>query len=228
MQLDAARQHATKTFRRSACPVCHMEVIAKCGSLKRWHWAHVSRIDCDHWSEGLSAWHLAWQDRVKESCQEVVIRGEHRADICLSTGQVIELQHSPISPEEIAEREQFYGNMLWIFDAQPFVHNLLFKEKVNKYDEVYYTFRWKHPRQSIISCQKLPIYFDVGIVEGFATMPSLFKLRKFYSYENEGDWGPYTTWYGSGEFLEKNDSLYRYLFGNDYQPSISHSIPAVA
>jgi hypothetical protein len=46
--------------------------------------------------------------------------GPHRADVVTASGGVVELQHSPISPEVIAEREAFYGErMAWIFDATP-------------------------------------------------------------------------------------------------------------
>ncbi|PZO47927.1 MAG: hypothetical protein DCF15_18445, partial [Phormidesmis priestleyi] len=49
---------------------------------------------------------------------------EHRADVRLDSGLVLELQHSSISAETIAEREQFYGFMVWLFDAQGFKKNL--------------------------------------------------------------------------------------------------------
>jgi hypothetical protein len=41
----------------------------------------------------------------------------HRADLLGNGGIVIELQHSPIGPDEIEQREEFYGDMLWLFDA---------------------------------------------------------------------------------------------------------------
>jgi hypothetical protein len=41
-----------------------------------------------------------------------------RADIVTASGVVVELQHSPISAETIAEREAFYGRMVWVFDAR--------------------------------------------------------------------------------------------------------------
>lgn len=41
----------------------------------------------------------------------------HIADI-LVDGTVIEIQHSPISKEEIRERETFYEKMIWIFDVK--------------------------------------------------------------------------------------------------------------
>ena len=33
---------------------------------------------------------------------------------------VIEFQHSAMPPEELASREAFYGNMIWIVDGKPF------------------------------------------------------------------------------------------------------------
>ncbi len=47
---------------------------------------------------------------------EVTI-GAHRADIVGSRGKVIELQHSSISPDDIHARENYYGDMVWVFDA---------------------------------------------------------------------------------------------------------------
>jgi hypothetical protein len=43
--------------------------------------------------------------------------GPHRADIIGNDGIVVELQHSAIDATEILEREQFYGSMVWLFDA---------------------------------------------------------------------------------------------------------------
>lgn len=80
------------------------------------HWAHESQDDCDPWSEHVGPWHLSWQDPVQDQFVEVTI-GPHRADIRNAEGAVIELQHSSISPEDIAQREEFYGDMVWVFDA---------------------------------------------------------------------------------------------------------------
>lgn len=103
---------------KAKCSGCGDDVIAKCGEIKIWHWAHVNK-ECDSWYEPESAWHIGWKSLAPPDNQEVVI-GPHRADIRTSKGTVIELQHSPISPEEIREREQFYGDMIWIFDASAF------------------------------------------------------------------------------------------------------------
>jgi competence CoiA-like predicted nuclease len=105
----------------ATCPQCNGEVVAKCGSIKIHHWAHRVK-DCDLWSEPETEWHRQWKELVPEACREVTIQN-HRADIRLENGTVIEIQHSPISNTEIAEREQFYGDMFWIFDAKKFITN---------------------------------------------------------------------------------------------------------
>lgn len=112
------------------CPCCGGDVLAKCGSIKVWHWAHVSGSDCDPWSEGETEWHLSWKAEVVPEAQEVTMK-PHRADIVGNRGVVVELQHSPISVEEIAERERFYRRMMWVFDASGFRKNLKFHARTN-------------------------------------------------------------------------------------------------
>lgn len=101
---------------RGTCPCCGGLLIAKCGQINTHHWAHDKRDDCDPWSEPIGPWHLWWQDLVRSNFVEVV-RTPHRADIVGNGGVVVELQHSSISAEDIASREVFYGDMVWLFDA---------------------------------------------------------------------------------------------------------------
>lgn len=107
----------TRPFRggRGSCPGCGGPVVAHCGSIYAHHWKHESK-DCDPWSEGIGPWHLSWQDQLRPEFIEVV-KGPHRADIVGCDDTVIELQSSPISGEDIGSREQFYKNMVWLFDA---------------------------------------------------------------------------------------------------------------
>jgi hypothetical protein len=100
---------------------------------------------------------LGWKRLVTESACEVVI-GEHRADIRTAEGLVIELQHSPLAPALIAEREAFYGNMVWLFDARAF-------ELALYPNAAEVSFVWRRPRRSLLSVQK-PMYWDLG--DGFA------------------------------------------------------------
>ena len=98
------------------CECCQAPVVAKCGDLLAWHWAHESTLDCDTWSEGETEWHRRWKSLAPPSAREVVF-GRHRADV-YQHGWVLEFQHSYLSPAEIAEREAHYGHRLaWVFDG---------------------------------------------------------------------------------------------------------------
>lgn len=133
---------------KAKCPSCGDEVIAKCGEIKQWHWAHAGREDCDPWSEPESEWHLGWKTLFDEQYREVVLP-PHRADIKNIDGLVVELQHSAISPAEITERESFYRKMVWIVDGAPFLKNLSYNPQRG-----YVKFKWKWPRKTWFSAKK--------------------------------------------------------------------------
>lgn len=141
----------------AACPLCASAVLAKCGRLVSWHWAHTVGHDCDPWSDGESEWHRAWKEAFPESFRESVI-GRHRADLLLANGVVVELQHSSISPDEIWEREAFYGRMCWVFDVREAVtkHRLLLRDRGS-----FVSFRWLHARKTIAHARK-PVFLDIG------------------------------------------------------------------
>lgn len=102
------------------CPSCDSELIRKMGSQVIHHFSHKAK-DCDTWSEGLTPWHLDWQEKAPIECREVTMKqGEtlHRADIRNRSNFVLEIQHSSISAKAIQEREDFYGEMAWVFDVR--------------------------------------------------------------------------------------------------------------
>jgi hypothetical protein len=80
----------------------------------------------------------------------------HRADVCDPNGSVIEFQHSQLGPNEIQERESFWENLIWVFDAKEWFGNLELRFQPEKT-----TFRWKHPRKSVFAA-RCPVYFDTG------------------------------------------------------------------
>ena len=164
---------------RGLCDLCWHPVLAKCGALVEWHWAHISNQDCDEWSEPDSGWHRGWQNLFPGNRREVVI-GRHRADVVTPDGLVVELQHSSLSTYEIAERETFYGRMVWVFDAAEAYESdrLNIRRPAGK---TYQTFRWKHPRKSIAACRR-PAFLDLG--DG-----RVFKLGKIHSASPCGGWG---------------------------------------
>ncbi len=111
----------------AVCPICGQPVIARCGKIKVWHWAHVSGSDCDSWQSPMSEWHQAWQDNFPEACREYPLRNKqtnecHRADVLApdlkSPWMVLEFQHSSIKSEEREARERFYKHLVWVVDGK--------------------------------------------------------------------------------------------------------------
>jgi hypothetical protein len=141
------------------CPVCKEPLVAKCGELVVHHWSHKARPDCDSWYEPETEWHRGWKQHWAPDQVEVVI-GPHRADV-LVDGTVIEFQHSSISTTEIREREDFYtrevGNMIWVFDAQPYRSRLDIHRRPNRQA----SFIWNHWRPSHGACRQ-PVFWDFG------------------------------------------------------------------
>lgn len=143
---------------RGMCDLCKSVMIAKCGSQVIHHWAHESVAECDPWWEPETEWHRNWKEMFPPAAREVVIP-PHRADVRLPSGLVIELQHSSISPEDVAARERHYETMVWVFDAiEPFTEGrLVCDRRENKRGHLV----WGHARRSIAMCSK-PVYLDIG------------------------------------------------------------------
>ena len=145
-------------FDRAKCPLCNKEVIAKCGEIKIWHWAHKSNFECDSFGESESDWHIKWKENFPKEHQEVLIQKNkgleiHRADIKTKSGTIIELQNSPISSKQIKKREEFYGEkMIWILNGKTFGKNIIFYKQ---------RFKWKwFPKSWEVSERR--IYIDLG------------------------------------------------------------------
>jgi competence protein CoiA len=145
---------------RALCPGCKQPVIARCGDVNADHWAHVTGCECDPWHEPETRWHVNWKMQFEEHCREIVLP-PHRADVCATrvhtdgeARMVIELQHSPIEPAEIEERENFYfdkcNHMCWVIDAREIIGNFEFGSS-DKFDggaSIRTNFRWKWFRKS--------------------------------------------------------------------------------
>lgn len=156
------------------CPACKTEVLAKCGSINVWHWAHKI-CDCDPWSEPETQWHINWKNKFPEQCREVVI-GNHRADVKIPKGTVIEFQRSPIDAREIIARELHYQDMVWVLHAADFWDNFDTTNRGN-----YYSFQWKHPRKCWWASNK-PILLDFE--DGM-----LFFIKKIHKKTPCRGWG---------------------------------------
>lgn len=179
------------------CPICETKVKSKCGKINVWHFSHENKKDCDTWSEGETQWHKDWKNCFRKDEQEAKL-GEHRADVLIGD-LVIELQNSSINPDEIKEREEYYGSMIWIFNETKKNNVELIKKrtdlikgeiKVTYYTNNFCRFRWKHPRKSTWFCNK-KIYLDIGNNE----------LLRIESLQHK------TPCYGTGYIITKIDFI---------------------
>lgn len=171
------------------CPCCQTDVIAKCGEINVWHWAHRA-ADCDPWSEPETAWHKDMKNRFPKECQEVVL-GCHRADVYSveKKSPVIELQNSLISTEEIQERENYYQQyiemspkkVIWIINGESFADRFYTREK-----DTYHTFSWYHARKSWSAAQGI-------VIIHFPEADEFFQIKKSYQNMKYG-WGKYIEW----------------------------------
>lgn len=132
--INGTRQDAQPKL-RGVCPNCEREVVAKCGQQRIWHWSHLGKLECDHWWEPETEWHRSWKALFPQEWQEVPHIADdgqrHIADVKTGAGLVIELQHSPIAPDERLSRESFYKSMVWLVDGTRYKRDLAaFREAV--------------------------------------------------------------------------------------------------
>lgn len=103
------------------CPGCGKTLVAKCGEVKVWHWAHSGTRMCDPWWENETEWHRKWKEYFPIDWQERVQFAEdgekHIADVKTGRDWVLEFQHSYLKPEERRARTAFYPKLVWVIDG---------------------------------------------------------------------------------------------------------------
>jgi len=183
------------TAARASCPQCRATVIAKCGEHVIHHWAHKSSEDCDAWSEGETAWHLEWKQRFP-ACRTEVVMGDHRADVVGVNGCVLEIQHSALSSEVIREREAFYGNMVWLWDARSFWERISVRHGR--------MFTWTQWRPTMGACS-LPIFLDFQTVRRARGV--LFRIDRLEraEWQSKDSASTWTSTRGDGEYVKTGD-----------------------
>jgi competence CoiA-like predicted nuclease len=131
--LNGEKVEASPEIKNAKCQCCDSDLIAKCGEIKIWHFAHKTKNDCSSWWKPMTEWHKSWQEQFPKKYREVVHKdpetGEkHIADIKTDDDVIIEFQHSPISIKEIQSRENFYGKkMIWVLDGKNYNYKLINK-----------------------------------------------------------------------------------------------------
>lgn len=136
----------------AVCPCCRESVVPHCGDLRVWHWAHKNAAECDPWWEPETEWHRSWKCLVPTERTEVIL-GDHRADLIASDGAIVELQNSPISVQEIREREAFYGaRMLWLLNGEPFRGNFRVQKsgQQGRYQWAWPRLAWTYARRPVL------------------------------------------------------------------------------
>ena len=118
--VNGQRQEAQPNL-SGECRYCRKPMVAKCGEVRVWHWAHKGRLLCDPWWENETEWHRAWKDQFPAECQEMIHHADdgerHIADVKTERGWVIEFQYSYIKPEERRSREAFYKKLIWVVNG---------------------------------------------------------------------------------------------------------------
>lgn len=176
LSIGGEKIYPSYSGQRGICAVCKSEVIAHCGEILSWHWQHLSGQDCDSWAKTMTEWHIQWQKylevyRAAEIEVPITRNGiTHRADVVMPHGKIIELQNSAITPEQIRQREEFYGTKLvWIFNVrEPYKQKRFIPRNKDGKD----TFRWKQPIKSIAFCKRR-VFLDLG--KGY-----FFQVAKMY------------------------------------------------
>ncbi len=184
---------------RARCPLCNCLMIARCGEINAWHWAHEATEACDQWAEAESDWHYEWKRLMPTEQVEITIEkdGErHCAPIVRIDGTIVELRATYISPEDIRAREAFYApkRMVWLFDARDAAEDGPDgpRLELRPRDDIH-TFRWKHPKKHTAYAHA-PALLDLGDT-------GVFQLRKLH-LEGGPPYGGWGKLFSRADFIE--------------------------
>jgi Competence protein CoiA-like family len=158
----------------AVCPFCNESVIARCGDINIWHYAHKVENNCD-WKEE-TEWHLDWKQRFPKECVEIKI-GNNRADVYIN-GRVYEFQNSAINTTDILMRQLAFPKLTWIFNAVTWHVDLRKKGGSN-----YRSFRWKWPHKSlkVIDLDRCQLFLEFD--------DKLFEIKEIHWGGYVGGWG---------------------------------------
>lgn len=175
---------------KATCPGCGFKVIAKCGYINAWHWAHAQNLSCS-FNKQETDWHLFWKSLFNSDFVEVK-KGNHVYDVLLPNMDAFEFQNSSIKPEEIISRQNNGVTVNWIVNGMSFSDNFKIRKRGKVFDFYkrkyintnYETFRWKWPRKTY-KYMNMPILFDFGY--------NAFLLKRNYNEMRSG-WGYECNW----------------------------------
>ena len=170
-------------------------MVAKCGRVKRWHWAHMSSSCCDPWCEAETEWHRDCKSRFQADWREVVQIDEstgekHIADVKIPYGLVIEFQHFLMSYQELVSRESFYKSMIWVVDGDrgstdPGYFNVGFSSKPECFRPLVHSVKWWGRSRLLHKWSEAtaPVYIDFG-------WNGLWRFNDFWPEDDVGIFSP--------------------------------------
>jgi hypothetical protein len=131
-----------------------------------YRWSHIPLQNFHVLGKGeFGEWHLATQACFGNRGAELerpfpTPPGEpnHRADVVLPDGRVIEVQSRFLKSTKMLSREETYGHMAWIYDATAFGN--WFQSKSDKADDE--RFVWGNKNADFRYHGNRPVYFDCG------------------------------------------------------------------
>ena len=192
--VDGLRRRPIKG-QRGICQYCGDEMVAKCGRVVIWHWAHMPRYRCDPWWGSETAWHREWKARFPTEWREVVHIDEptgekHIADVKTQHGLVIEFQHSSMDYGELVSREDFYENMIWVVDGDrgsldPNFFGMGLGRQPMEFRPLVHLVKWWGRGRLLHKWAEAtaPVYIDFG-------WQGLWLFREFQREENVGVFSP--------------------------------------
>ena len=176
------------------CQLCGNRVILKRGSIKAHHFAHQMHTACDGWTHEMSEWHLDWQSMFPIECREVVLEKDgkkHIADVLVGN-TVFEFQHSPLSPEEFDDRNDFYTSLgyklIWIFDLNEEAKN----GRIKEHDKKENVLRWKYPKRTFTNFdlrrKDVHLFFEMGLTDEGYESECKYIARVVWASEKGFEW----------------------------------------
>ena len=178
---------------KAKCPFCKSDVVARCGKIRVWHWAHKSTTHCDHWWEAEKQWHRDWKNLFPDEWQEQGRRddsGELQiADVLTPKGLALEFQHSAIARDEVEKRTAFHKDICWIVDGMRLESTIKqFKTALNHarplnsggasvYEVYYYDSRFLEKWSGL----NAPVVIDFGIEDVWVIGRSLENSALMYT-----------------------------------------------
>lgn len=148
---------ATQSKSKGKCPGCKGEVVARVGSIKIPHWAHLSTA-CEFQRESETEWHREWKSKFPRKTRERYFVA-HRADVC-GNGMVLEFQHSTISYVDIHHRNIYYTaegfTPVWVFDMR----SRYSKNQIYPISKIWSEWKWKS--KAISSIDNAVVFLQVS------------------------------------------------------------------